>query len=87
NWLLVDLEGTGALTDAIGAVVTAAIGDVVQTRIVRSGASYLSQNDMRLHFGLGASSAVDRLEVRWPDGSVSERLDVAANQILVVKQE
>ncbi len=87
NWLLVDLEGAGALTDAIGAVVTATIDGVVQTRVVRSGASYLSQHDMRLHFGLGASSTVDRLEVRWPDGSVSERQDVAANQILVMRQE
>ena len=61
--------------------------DVVRTRLIRSGSSYISQEDMRLHFGLGEHSQVDRLEVRWPDGSTTERDNVSANQILVVEQK
>lgn len=87
NWLLVELKGAGKSTDAIGAVVSATVGERVQTRLVRSGTSYLSQNDMRVHFGLGEHSEVDLLSVRWPDGSVSERRGVAANQLLTVRQE
>jgi hypothetical protein len=85
NWLLVDLVGKAKMTDAIGAVVTVSAGESRQTRLVQSGASYLSQHDMRAHFGLGAAPSVD-VTVRWPDGTTSERPGVEANQILVIEQ-
>ncbi len=87
NWLLVELEGKGKLTDAIGAVITVRIGDRSMSRLVRSGTSYLSQEDMRQHFGLGDATKADALQVRWPDGSTSSLENVAANQILEVRQE
>ena len=87
NWLLVDLEGKGKLTDAIGAVITVRTGDRAMTRLIRSGASYLSQEDMRQHFGLGGTAKADSVEVRWPDGSTSGVENVAANQVLLIRQE
>jgi hypothetical protein len=87
NWLLVKLEGKGTLTDAIGAVITARIDDGIMTRLIRSGSSYLSQEDMRQHFGLGEANKVDSIEVLWPDGSTSTVENVEANQILVIRQE
>ena len=87
NWLLVKLEGKGKLTDAIGAVITARIGDKQMNRLIRSGTAYLSQEDMRQHFGLGHATKVDAVEVRWPDGSTSTVENIEANQILVIEQE
>ena len=69
NWLLVRLKGRGLNTGAIGAVVTARAGSLVQRRLVQSGSSYISQEDKRLHFGLGKAGQVDSLEVTWPDGT------------------
>ena len=86
NWLLVKLVGARPNTDAIGAVVTARTGTVTQTRLVQSGTSYISQNDMRLHFGLGAATQVDSIEVRWPDGTTSSMEKVKSNQIVKIEQ-
>jgi len=60
---------------AIGAKVTVDAGGSKQVREIRSGGSYLSQNDMTLHFGLGAASSVDKVEIKWPDGT-SETISV-----------
>jgi hypothetical protein len=86
NWLLVKLTGAAGNRDAIGAVVTARAGTATQMRIVQSGTSYISQNDMRMHFGLGSASHVDSLEVRWPDGTLSKRANVQANQLIAIKR-
>jgi enediyne biosynthesis protein E4 len=86
NWLSIRLVGKGGNRDAIGAVVTARSGGLTQSRLVRSGTSYLSQNDFRLHFGLGKSSKVEVIEVRWPDGSTTRRSAVAANQELTIEK-
>jgi enediyne biosynthesis protein E4 len=86
NWLLVKLTGAGGNTDAIGAVVTAKVGTISQMRLVQSGTSYLSQDDMRLHFGIGPATQVDVLEVRWPDGKTSKLENVKANQIVKMQQ-
>ncbi|HKP84980.1 MAG TPA: CRTAC1 family protein [Blastocatellia bacterium] len=56
--------------DATGAIVYVTAGKIRQRQDVMSGASYASQNDQRLHFGLGDATRVDRLEVKWPDGSL-----------------
>ena len=86
NWLLVKLEGRGKLTDGIGAIITVKSGELTMMRLVRSGTSYLSQEDMRQHFGLGSAAKADSVEVLWPDGTTTSRKDVAANQILEVRQ-
>src|SRR5499427_2032520 len=78
HWITVKLVGVQSNRDAIGARVHAVAGGVQQWQEVRGGGSYLSQNDFRVHFGLGAATRVDRLDVRWPNGLEEswERLDV-----------
>ncbi len=86
NWLTVGLAGAGRLTDAIGAVITVRTEGLFQTRLVRSGTSYLSQSDMRQHFGLASATTAERLEVRWPDGRTKALVAVPANRVLVIPQ-
>ena len=86
HWLLVKLKGKGKLTDAIGAILTLKTAGLTQERVVRSGTSYLSQDDMRQHFGLGEATQADSLEVRWPDGMKSTLSNLKADQLLVIPQ-
>jgi len=86
HWLEVTLRGKGRMTDAIGAVVKLRAGRLNMMRLVQSGTSYLSQEDMRRHFGLGAATRAEALEVVWPDGSVTRRENVAADQRLEIRQ-
>ncbi|HSE38529.1 MAG TPA: ASPIC/UnbV domain-containing protein, partial [Blastocatellia bacterium] len=53
---------------------------------VRSGGSYYSQNDLRVHFGLGKARRLKSLEIRWPSGQTEIINDIAANQFIVVKE-
>ncbi|HWB97754.1 MAG TPA: ASPIC/UnbV domain-containing protein, partial [Bryobacteraceae bacterium] len=53
---------------------------------VRSGGSYLSQNELRLHFGLGAATKVDSIKVLWPSGAVDELRNAGADQILTITE-
>jgi hypothetical protein len=72
--------------DAIGARITLAAAGRTLMREVKSGSSYLGQNDLRAHFGLGASTNIDRMEIRWPSGRV-ERIDAPpVNQIVTVEE-
>jgi hypothetical protein len=86
NWLLVKLKGKGGNTDAVGALVTLKAGPLSLIRLVQSGTSYISQDDMRRHFGLGAALKADSLEVRWPDGTSTRLENVRANQVLTVQE-
>jgi enediyne biosynthesis protein E4 len=86
QWLIVRLRGAGANTNAIGAIVTVTVGGVRHLRLVQSGTSYISQDDMRVHVGLGTSAAADAIEVRWPDGTTSRREAVKAGQIIEIEQ-
>jgi hypothetical protein len=86
GWLVVRLVGTTSNRSAIGARVRVLAGGVPQVQEVRGGGSYLSQNDLRVHFGLGAASAVDRIEVRWPNGRVERWTDVRPNQVLTLTE-
>jgi len=86
HWLIVRLKGTGTNTGAVGAVVKVHTGTTVQQRLVLSGSSYLSQEDKRLHFGLGGSDQADLVEVRWPDGGTTAVRNARAGQILDVQQ-
>jgi enediyne biosynthesis protein E4 len=85
NWLLVRLKGRDMNTGAIGAIVVARTGKLAQKRLVQSGSSYFSQEDKRLHFGLGKADVVDSLEVTWPDGTTTKMQNVKANQLIDVQ--
>jgi len=77
NWVSFQLVGTHSNRDAIGAQVTIKAGGVTQTSDIRSGCCYMSQSDMRLHFGLGNATKVDVVEVRWPN-DVTEKFSVSS---------
>jgi len=87
HWLLVKLRGTTSNRSAIGARVTARVGGRSQMREVKSGGSYLSQSDLRVHFGLGADTTVDELEIRWPSGRVQTESGIPANQIVTIVEK
>ena len=72
--------------NGIGARVTVWAGGSRQSREVRSGSSYLSQNDFRLHFGLGKHPAADSVTVRWPGGTVDRLGSISADRELVVEE-
>ena len=86
GWLTVKLKGKGTNTDALGAVVKVKAGPLAMRRVVLSGTSYLSQDDMRAHFGLGKAAQADSLEVRWPDGTTTRLENVKANRIVEIEQ-
>ena len=92
NWIKVRTIGTKSNRSGIGArlkCVTHLPGDTKphqQIDEVRSGGGYLSQNDLRVHFGVGKATKVDLLEVRWPSGQVDTVKDVAVNQVVFVKE-
>jgi len=86
NWLKVKTVGTKSNRSGIGArVICTTEGKHRQMDEVRSGGSYLSQNDSRVHFGLGKSETAD-IEIRWPSGIVDRMSGVKANQVLTVKE-
>jgi hypothetical protein len=72
HWVRLRLEGTKSNRSAIGAIVTLEAGGQRQTAPVLSQSSYISQSDLRLHFGLGAATKIERLKVNWPTGEVEE---------------
>src|SRR5437016_4026730 len=80
HWISLELASPGKNRLAIGALVKVTSGTVVQSEEVHSGGSYLSQNDLRVHFGLGSATKVDRLEIRWPSGRVEKLQNLAADQ-------
>ena len=86
NWLMVRLRGRAPNTDAVGARVRITAGGTTQFRDVKAGSSYLSQSDLRAHFGLGAATRVDRIEVVWPGGATESLAGVATNQIVTIEQ-
>jgi hypothetical protein len=86
NALVVELTGTKSNRSAIGARVSVEAGELRLTEEVRSGSSFASQSDFRIHFGLGHAKAVNKLLVRWPSGAREEFSDVASNQFITVKE-
>jgi len=92
NWIKVRTIGTKSNRSGIGArliCTTHVAGETKPHRQideVRSGGSYISQSDLRVHFGLGKADKVDMLEVRWPSGHVDTLKDVKANQLIFVKE-
>ena len=84
--VLFRLVGTKSNRAAIGARVTIHAGGMTQFDEVRGGGSYLSQNDLRLHFGLGSTNKIDLVEVRWPSGKTESFKDVAADKIYAITE-
>ncbi|HTL44326.1 MAG TPA: CRTAC1 family protein [Vicinamibacterales bacterium] len=85
NWLIVALKGVAPNTGAIGAEITVTTPTGPRTAVVQSGASYISQNDKRQHFGLGTATEA-QISVKWPDGRVSTQSNVKANQVVTIQQ-
>jgi hypothetical protein len=86
NWITIKTVGVKSNRDGIGARIKCSTADGSQIDEVRSGGSYYSQNDMRVHFGLGKNQKVKTIEVRWPSGQVDIINDLAVNQFVTVKE-
>jgi enediyne biosynthesis protein E4 len=86
HWVSFQLEGVECNRLALNARVRVAAGDLVQSGEVISGGSYLSQNDLRLHFGLAGHEIVDKAEVLWPDGKKDTLTHLAADRFYVVRE-
>jgi hypothetical protein len=71
---------------AIGAKVRLTSGGFVQSGEVRSGGSYLSQGDLRVHFGLGGSTRIDRIEIEWPGGVRQVEMPTGVDRVLTVRE-
>ncbi len=84
HWISLELAGTASNRLALGARVTLTAGGVTQTDEVRSGGSYLSQSDLRLHFGLGPAAKVDTVEIRWPSGRTEKLSGLVADHFYAV---
>ena len=84
HWVSFELAGTKSNRLAIGAKVKIVAGGMTQTSEIHSGGSYLSQNDLRVHFGLGSAAKIDSLEVVWPSGATDEAKDLAADRFYSV---
>lgn len=85
HWIKVRLEGTKSNRSAIGSRVLVQYGDKVQAQCVTSQASFLSSNDPRLHFGLGAATSAD-IQVYWPTGLSEKFPNVRADQLVTIKE-
>jgi hypothetical protein len=86
HWVSFQLEGVTCNRLALNARVRVTAGDLVQLGEVISGGSYLSQNDLRLHFGLGSHESVDQAEVLWPDGKKETLTHLAADKFYVLRE-
>lgn len=86
NWVILQLAGVRTNRSAIGARVRLTASGRAQVDEVRSGGSYLSQNDLRLHFGLGKATVVERVEIDWPGGKRQVETNLPANRVLVLKE-
>jgi hypothetical protein len=86
HWVMLRLVGTTSNRDGIGARVRLTAGGTTQTRWRVSGGGYVSSSDPRLHFGLGDAARIDRIEIRWPSGTVQTLEGQRANQVLTVTE-
>lgn len=84
--LIVKCVGTRSNRSAIGARVAVTAGGHTQIDEVMSGSSYYSQNDLRLHFGLGDAQVADRVHVRWPSGAEETLSDLPADHVVVIEE-
>lgn len=86
NWVQLKLVGVKSNRNAVGAKVKLTAGKLTQVDEVRSGDSYLSHSDWRLHFGLAEARAVEQVEIQWPNGSVEKLKNLPINQTLTIAE-
>jgi hypothetical protein len=86
NSVIIKTVGSRSNRDGIGARVKVVSGDLIQIDEVRSGASYISHNDFRLHFGFEKRAKIDLIEVRWPSGAIDKISGAAINKLLVIEE-
>lgn len=86
HWISFELEGTRSNRLALNARIRVSAAGFVQSAEVQSGGSYLSQNDLRLHFGLGSSDLVDKAEVLWQSGKTDTLTNLPANRFYYVQE-
>lgn len=86
HWISFQLQGVKCNRLALNARVRVTAGDLVQLGEVISGGSYLSQNDLRLHFGMNSHAMIDQAEVLWPDGKKETLTHLAADRFYVVRE-
>ena len=86
HWLSIRLIGTGSNRAAIGALVTVTAAGMRQSRTVVSQTSYYSHDDLRLHFGLGAATTAERVDIRWPTGATQSLTSVAAGKLITITE-
>jgi hypothetical protein len=86
NWISIKVTGTKSNRTGIGARIKIVTDGRTQIDEVRSGGSYYSQNDLRIHFGLARAAKIKTIEVRWPGGIIDTLNDVAVNQVIHVKE-
>jgi hypothetical protein len=84
HWISFEFAGTKSNRLGIGARVRIVANGVAQTSDVRSGGSYLSQNDLRVHFGSAAATRADEVEIRWPSGTVDVLKNLDADKLYYV---
>ena len=84
HWVSFELAGTKSNRLALNARIKLVAGGMTQTAEVHSGGSYLSQNDLRQHFGLGAATTIDTVEIHWPSGHVDTIHNLAADKFYSV---
>lgn len=84
HWITLELGAKQGNPLAIGARIKVTTGKVVQTEEIRSGSSYLSQNDLRIHFGLGGATKVDEMEIRWNSGKTEKISNITADKFYAI---
>ena len=84
HWVSFELAGTKSNRLALNARIKLVAGGITQTDEIHSGGSYLSQNDLRVHFGLGAAKKIDSVEIRWPSGKVESLTNLDADHFYSV---
>jgi hypothetical protein len=84
HWVSLELAGTKSNRMAIGARLKIVAGGMTQTDEIHSGGSYLSQNDLRVHFGLAEATKIDEVEIRWPSGAVDVVRDLETDEFYSV---
>ena len=86
HWIAFKTVGAASNRDGIGARITVRAGKQILVDEVRSGSSYISNNDMRVHFGLGAATKIDSVVVRWPNGRLETFADLPVDAIHILKE-
>ena len=86
HWVRFKLVGVNCNRDAIGARISLTASGLTQMDEIRSSGSFVSSSDVRLHFGLGDAAVVDKVEIRWPDGTTEQHTGLAIDREHIIRQ-